>query len=176
MLRKARLRIFMHECQEQYFFFLEIFNLLMSMTIFPPYIAGLSNNLEPAEGLKIWEGSQLYKIYFALVWPNLTNLTPLSPNFDPGGPTPPDSTQIWTLRTQPDPKSDSNRVHIKFIRIFKVHYRVEPKFEPFLRPTRPNWTHFTTLRANQTRLNPSVMSTIGFIPQNGSALAALFSF
>ena len=85
MLRKARLRIFMHECQEQYFFFLEIFNLLMSMTIFPPYIAGLSNNLEPAEGLKIWEGSQLYKIYFALVWPNLTNLTPLSPNFDPGG-------------------------------------------------------------------------------------------
>ena len=125
MLRKARLRIFMHECQEQYFFFLEIFNLLMSMTIFPPYIAGLSNNLEPAEGLKIWEGSQLYKIYFALVWPNLTNLTPLSPNFDPGGPTPPDTTRIWTLGTQPDPKSDSNRVHIKFI------IGLNPNLNPF---------------------------------------------
>ena len=30
-------------------------------------------------------------------------------------------------------------------------YRVEPKFEPFLRLTRPNWTRSWILRANPTR-------------------------
>ena len=33
-------------------------------------------------------------------------------------------------------------------------YQVESKFEPFLRSTPPNWTHFCILRVNLTRLNP----------------------
>jgi hypothetical protein len=89
---------------------------------------------------------------------NPTNPTRLSPNLDPGGPTRPNSTRIWTLRAQPDPKSGSNRVYL-------VHYRVEPEYEPYLRPTRPDWTRFLTMRANPTRLNPNFGSKIGFNPK-----------
>ena len=39
-----------------------------------------------------------------------------------------------------------NWVQIGFIRV----YRVEPEFEPYVRPTRPDWTCFFTLRANPT--------------------------
>ena len=51
--------------------------------------------------------------------------------------------------------------------------RVEPKFEPFLRPTRPDWTRFLTLRANQTQLNLNFGSKIGFNPKKRAGLAAL---
>ena len=50
-------------------------------------------------------------------------------------PTQPNSAQIWTLGAQLEPKLGSNRVYL-------VHYRVKPKFKPYLKPTWPNWTFF----------------------------------
>ena len=73
--------------------------------------------------------------------------------------------------TQPDPKLRSKRVNLGLLST--LYYRVEPEFEPYLRPTQPDWTRFLTLRANPTRLNPNFVSKIGFNPKKGSGLAAL---
>ena len=76
---------------------------------------------------------------------NPTNPTQLRPNLDPGGPIRPKI--VFKLGS------------------FRLHYRVEPKFEPYLMPTRPDWTRLLTLRANLTRLNPNFGSKIGFNPK-----------
>ena len=67
-------------------------------------------------------------------WP--WGLTRLNPILDPEG------------LTGPKKGSGLNRV-------FKVHYRVEIKFEPFLRSTWPDWTR-SGMRANLTRLNQKI--------------------
>ena len=54
---------------------------------------------------------------------NPTNPTQLSPNLDPGDPTRPDSTWIWTLGAQPDPKSGS-------IGFNKYIIRLNPNLNP----------------------------------------------
>ena len=62
-----------------------------------------------------------------------------SPNLDPG--------------TQPDPKSGSKRVNLGLLST--LYYRVEPEFEPFVRPTQPDWIRFCPLgptRPDSTRI------------------------
>ena len=87
------------------------------------------------------------------------------------------SARIWTLGAQPDPTQSEfglsgpnltqNRVQIwiELGRVGPPVYRVEPEFEPYLRPTRPNWTRFWTLRDNLTQLNPNLGSKIEFDPK-----------
>ena len=60
----------------------------------------------------------------------MTNLTRIYTNFDPEGQ--PDQSQPNFGPIRPDPKNGSGWVQIKFI---KYIYRIEPKFEPFLRIT-----------------------------------------
>ena len=74
--------------------------------------------------------------------PNLTRIlilrakpTQLNPILDAEGPTRPENGSSWVQ-----------------IGGFKVHYRVEPEIEPFLRSTRTDWTRFYILRANQKQV------------------------
>ena len=97
---------------------------------------------------------------------NLTNPTQLSPNLDLGGPTWPNSTRIWTMGAQHDPKLTSNQVYY-------VYYRVEPEFEPYLRPTRPHWTVLWPWGPTQPDSIQILGPKLGSTPKNGSGLATL---
>ena len=88
-----------------------------------------------------------------------TNPTRLSPNLDPGGTTRPNSTRIWTLGAQPDPKLGSNRFHLGLLSGLNPNLNL---FEA--NPTRVD-LFFFTLRANPTRLNPNFGSKIRLNPK-----------
>ena len=57
------------------------------------------------------------------------------PSFDPEGQPDP---------IQPDfgPQGPNSKSGLGSNWVYQVHYRVELKFEPFMRSTRPDWTHF----------------------------------
>jgi hypothetical protein len=90
---------------------------------------------------------------FVVVRPNEPNQPdPTQPEFGPWGPNP-----TW-LNPNLDPGGPTRPK-------IGLHYRVEPKFEPYLRSTQPDWTRFLSLRANPTRLNLNFGSKIGFNPK-----------
>ena len=74
-----------------------------------------------------------------IMWPNEPRQPDLTqPKFGPWGPGP-------TL----------NRVQIGFIWVNKVHYRVQPEFEPYLRPTPPDSTRILSPKSGSTPKNGS---------------------
>ena len=81
----------------------------------------------------------------------------------------PDSTRIWTLGAQTDPKSGSNRVHSDLLR----HSRVEPYLRPTWPwgPTRPNSTRILGPKSSSTRKNGSGLATLQSRGGNYGALA-----
>ena len=91
---------------------------------------------------------------FVAIVASFTDTQSTATSLQPKEPNQPDPTQSEFWPWGPNPTKEW--VQIGFIWVYWIHYRVETEFEPYFRPTRPHWTHFFTLRANPTWLNPNI--------------------